>query len=202
MSRVKGFGLVILMIGLMFLSLRLLPRLCFLFLALFICLSCAAWLRKENQLEARLFWTIAGVLFVESIFIGATILVEIPRRASFQYTLSNVSLILICMTYYFQMSSGKKKLLSLGFIGCLSFSLIFSVFVGFECMDMHNKWVSMVADIENEKQKGNTAVVVDKNTFISRYWNYGDWANISDNPDSWPNDVYAAYFGLKSIRAK
>ena len=60
----------------------------------------------------------------------------------------------------------------------------------------------MVADIENEKQKGNTAVVVDKNTFISRYWNYGDWGNISDNPDSWPNDVYAAYFGLKSIRAE
>ena len=60
----------------------------------------------------------------------------------------------------------------------------------------------MEKSIQEQKAAGITNVVIDKNTFISHYWSYSSWENPKENPNEWPNDMYAKYYGIDSLSAK
>lgn len=60
----------------------------------------------------------------------------------------------------------------------------------------------MEHSVEEQKARGIADVTVDKSTFQSKYWGYGDWGNPGENPDVWPNTTYAHYYGVETFIAK
>ena len=181
----------------------LLPKLIFLFCCIFIACMYAREFRKRNDSLFRSFVIIACVFFVEFVFIGSTIQTSIPRRATFQYAVLNFILIAIIMDYCFTLFADKIKVRAIACICCSIFTFCIVAFVGMECYRMRLKWNAMEKSIEEQKIAGIKDVVVDKETFVSRYWNYSDWGNPDDkNINDWPNNVYAKVYGVETFTAK
>ena len=67
---------------------------------------------------------------------------------------------------------------------------------------MKAKWRRMEQSIMAQKNEGIFNVIIDKNTFISKYWSYGDWGNPTEDKNDWVNVSYADYFGVESIVSK
>ena len=67
---------------------------------------------------------------------------------------------------------------------------------------MYLKWGKMLESIKEQKNNGIKDVIVDKNTFISTYWSYGDWGNPDENFDEWPNTLYAEVYGVNTFTVK
>ena len=150
-----------------------------------------------------MFFIIGCVLFAELVFIGATIQVYyMPRRAGFQYSILNFILITIVMDYCFEAfkSNFKVKLSAFTFCALLNLSII--SFVSWECYSMYLKWREMEQSIELQKRNGIRDVIVDKATFESKYWSYGEWSNPDENFNEWPNTSYALVYGVDTFTAK
>ena len=60
----------------------------------------------------------------------------------------------------------------------------------------------MELSIQEQKAKGSKDIVVDRLTFVSSYWNYGDWGNPGNNAKVWPNTQYAGYYGADTFIAQ
>ena len=196
---VRAFAIII-FIGII---LKYLPRSVFLISAICVALLYAYILRHKNNNAARMFFIIGCVLFAEFIFIGATIQVYyMPRRAGFQYSILNFILIAIVMDYCFEAfkSNFKVKLSAFTFCALLNLSII--SFVSWECYSMYLKWREMEQSIELQKRNGIRDVIVDKATFESKYWSYGEWSNPDENFNEWPNTSYARVYGVDTFTAK
>ena len=177
----------------------------FIFLLYSVCIACiyAYKFRKRNDKLSRSFVIIACVFFAEFIFVGSTIQASIPRRASFHYAVLNFILIAIIMDYCFDIFAGKLKVRLTACICCAVFTFCIVSLVGAECYRMRLKWNAMEKSIEEQKSAGIRHVVVDKETFISRYWNYCDCTNPdAKHIDDWPNTVYARVYGVETFSAK
>lgn len=198
----KKFESTVLAIFLMMFCIRSMPKLFFIFCALFICIMSAVTSRKENIFLSNLFIAGSGIYIATILFIGATIQIGIPRRAAFQYNLLNIGLIAINMIFCFERFADNKKITKIATTCCISFTLLFSIFVGTECLHMNRKWKSMENTITEQKAKGINNVIIDESTFRSRYWNYGDWGNPGTDSSVWPNTTYANYYGVESLVAK
>ena len=177
----------------------------FVFLLCSVCIACmyARKFRKRNDRLFRSFVIIACVFFAEFIFIGSTIQTSIPRRATFHYAVLNFILIAIIMDYCFDMFAGKLKVRLTACICCAAFTFCIVSLVGAECYRMRLKWNAMEKSIEKQKSAGIRDIVVDKETFISTWWNYCDCSNPDDKDiDDWPNNVYAKVYGVETFSAK
>lgn len=168
----------------------------------FICIMSAFVIRKENRYISNLFISLACIILAAFLFIGATIQIGIPKRACFQYTILNLGIIVINMLYSFEVFRNNQKVQRIATISCLAFTLILATFVGLECTNMKRKWDSMEKNIAEQKKQGITNVIVESNTFKSKYWGYGDWGNPGEDPSVWPNTTYANYYGVESLIAK
>lgn len=80
-------------------------------------------------------------------------------------------------------------------------SLFFVGLAVFESCRMRYNWEQMLVAISEQKSMGKDEIVVDNKAFGRKfYWKgYGDWTNPDENPKTWPNDIYARYFGVKSF---
>lgn len=98
----------------------------------------------------------------------------------------------------------KGRICRIAFACCAFLSFSMASFVGFECIAMSRKWDKMVESVQRQKAQGIKNIVVDKNTFHSRYWNYGDWGNPKgiENINNWPNTSYAQHFSVDSFVAE
>ena len=67
---------------------------------------------------------------------------------------------------------------------------------------MYLKWREMEQSIELQKRNGIRDVIVDKATFESKYWSYGEWSNPNENFAEWPNTSYARVYGVDTFTAK
>lgn len=182
--------------------LRSMPRVFFILSALLICIMCAFVIRKENSFLSNLFMSLSGIVCAEFLFILATIQIGIPRRACFQYTILNIGIIAIIITFCFESFKDNKRVQSIAMICCIGLTMLLCSFVIKECTNMSNKWSLMEKSIVEQKNQGINEIVIDRNTFISRYWGYGDWGNPGENPSEWPNTSYAEYYEVDSIVAK
>lgn len=107
------------------------------------------------------------------------------------------------MDYCFDVFVGKPKVRLVACICCAVFTFCIVLLVGAECYRMRLKWDAMEKSIEEQKSVGIQHVVVDKATFVSRYWNYCDCINPDDkNIDDWPNNVYAEVYDVETFTAK
>lgn len=155
--------------------------------------------RQKDRRLYRLFSIFAFVLFIEFIFIGATIQVSIPRRASFQYSILDFILIAVVMVYCFDYFKHCFKIGLVAFICCLIINLSIVSFVSFECYHMRIKWDLMLESIKEQKNNGIKDVIVDEHTFKSKYWGYGDWENPEKDSDDWVNKLYADFYGVDTF---
>ncbi len=80
--------------------------------------------------------------------------------------------------------------------------LLYMFFVLSAYVDMRLKWNNMLSYIEQQKSVGVEHIVVDGKYFHSFYKRYGDWVNPGDNAETWPNTIYAKYFGVKTFIVK
>lgn len=153
--------------------------------------------RSEFKTEAKLFQALIYAFMIYIVYILATIQVEVPHRAQLQYTLINI-VITTAFLVYFQ----TKFVLLYKFIGSgiVLATLIYGFHVAYECFIMNNKWQQMLGFIEGQKALGNQDIVLDYKYFKSGYRNYGDWGNPGDDPNKWPNNEYARYFGLRTLK--
>lgn len=178
------------------------PKLLFLLYIMFLMILYAYKFKKDNHDIYRLFMILACVLLAELVFIGATIQVYIPRRASFQYIIVNFILISILMNYCFNEFKNNFKIRFIAFVCCLCISFPTVMFVSFECYRMKQKWELMLESIVIQKNNGIMDVIVDKATFESKYWSYGEWSNPDENFNEWPNTSYARVYGVDTFTAK
>lgn len=180
-----------------------LPRIFFVLSVIIISISIARGIRPKNVFASNLFFAMGGIFIAAFLFIGATIqVIEISKRAKMQFTFLNIGLIAISMMYCFEFFKKNRRITRLASAACLVLSLAFAIFVGAECLRMSQKWAAMERSIEEQKSQGIRALVIDSNTFTSRFWNYGDWGNPGENPHIWPNTTYANYYGVDSITAQ
>lgn len=198
----KKFESTVLAIFLLLFCFRSMPKIFFILCALFVCVMSAVVIRKENVFLSNLFVSLSGILLAEFFFIGATIQVGVPRRACFQYTTLNIGIAALNMIFFFESLKGKTRILKTVTVLCECAMLTGVCFVGICCTKMHIKWQCMERSIEQQKAQGITNVVVNKDTFISRYKCYGDWGNPGTNPLLWPNTSYASYYGVETFVAK
>ena len=200
----EKFESCVLAVFLLFYSIRSLPKICYVLCAIFISVMSCFVIKKENKYLSNLFYIVAGVLIAEFLFIGAGIQLcgYLPGRAYFQCTICNLALIAVIMEFCFEIFKDKIKIQKIACISCCAVCVLFSTFVAIECYKMSEKWTEMELEIRAQKNNGKTAIVIDKNTFISRYKNYGDWGNPGENPAEWPNTSYASFYGVNSIIAK
>lgn len=195
-----SIGLFIILSMLVFLF--LMPRFLFLLYIIFISSFYAIKFRQKDKRLYIFFAIFSFVLFAEFIFIGSTIQKAIPRRAGFQYSFLNFILIAIIMTYCFDKFRHNFKIRLTAFICCLFINLSMIYFVSLECYRMSIKWSLMVESIKEQKNKGIRDIIVDKKTFVPKYWSYGDWANPDENFTEWPNTSYAQVYGVDTFTAK
>lgn len=181
----------------------LVSKLLFLLCSVFIACRYACKFRQRNDRLFRSFVIIACIFFAEFVFIGSTIQTSIPRRATFQYAVLNFILIAIIMDYCFDVFVDKPKVRLTACICCAVFTFFIVSLVGAECYRMRLKWNAMERSIEEQKAAGIKHIVVDKETFVSKYWNYSDWTNPDEKSiDDWPNTVYAKVYGVETFTAK
>ena len=185
----------------MIIALRVLYKIFFLFFAVAISIAFSVFYKRNKQSIYKYFLIFALLFIAEFIFIGATIQITIPKRASFQYTLINCIFIAVIMKYFYDNITYKKILLP-AYIACIVASSCFFVFVMTDSIIMRIKWNNMVASIEFQIQEGKHDVIVDKNTFVSKYWNYGDWGNPDEGSEGWVNKLYADVFGADTLTAE
>ncbi|MEL3908173.1 MAG: DUF6056 family protein [Treponemataceae bacterium] len=160
---------------------------------------------NENKKVKNILILILALLFSQFLFVGSLIqILAVAKRAHFQFNIINFALIAIFMHLCFEYFSQKKVICKAAFIFCVVFSFATAGFVSIECYNMSKKWDKMVESVEVQKAQGIENVVVDKNTFQSKYWSYGDWGNPQgiENIDQWPNTSYANYFGVKTYVAE
>ncbi len=199
----KKFESCVLAVFLLLYCTRSLPKICSVLCGIFISIMSGFVIMKENKYLSNLYFFITGILIAEFLFIGATIqLGGLPERACFQYTICNMALIVVIMEFCFDTFKDRAGIQKIACIGCFVLSVFFVSFVAVECMKMSQKWDVMEQDILTQKKDGKTDIIIDKNTFVSRYKNYGDWGNPGENPDVWPNTSYASFYGVNSIIAK
>ncbi len=181
----------------------LVSKLLFLLCSVFIACMYACKFRQRNDRLFRSFVIIACIFFAEFVFIGSTIQTSIPRRATFQYAVLNFILIAIIMDYCFDIFVDKPKVRLVACMCCAIFTFCIVSLVGAECYRMRLKWNAMERSIEEQKAAGIKHIVVDKETFVSKYWNYSDWTNPDEKSiDDWPNTVYAKVYGVETFTAK
>lgn len=186
----------------LFYILRSMLKIYFLLGELFVCLNFAVIDKKENKFLSDLFAFLTGIFIAEFLFIGATIQVSIPLRARLQFSILNFGIIAATMILCFEHFKENKKVQKIAASICVLLSVMFICLVSIACFKMHNRWNLMEKSIAAQKAQGITNIVVNKNTFISTYKNYGDWGNPGENPDVWPNTQYAQYYGVDSFVAK
>lgn len=185
-------------------SLFFLSPLFFLILSIFCLVLYAFHFRKINNELSTLYALCAGILFVEFLFIGATIQSSyaLVARARFQYTILNFIFISIIMKYCFDTFKDKKNVCRIAFVFCFAVTLLFAAFVSAECYRMRLKWNAMVVSVEKQKQAGSKNIVVDKATFRSAWWNYGDWGRPTEDIKDWCNERCAKFFGVETFVVK
>lgn len=198
----KKFESCVLAIFIMTFCIRSMPKIFFISSAILICGLSAAVIRKENKKLSNIFLLITGILSVEFIFIGATIQIGIPKRAKFQFSILSVTILMINAFYFFEAFTNRHRLIKTAKILCCSAGILSITAVSTECFNMRCKWERMEKSIACQKSEGAEDIVIDINTFRSKYPNYGDWINPDENLDTWPNTSYAQYYKVKSITAQ
>lgn len=187
---------------LMGVSLFIFPRFFYIPCALTICIINAIKLKKDIPFLFNLFVMLSGILIASFFFIGATIQVGIPRRAKLQCTILNFGIIAATILFCFEIFKDNIKIQKLATSVCLILTLFTMTFVCVECIHMNNKWHRMEQSIAEQKANGNIEIIIDKTTFNSKYWSYGDWGNPKEDPNIWPNTAYAEHYKVKSFIAK
>ena len=198
----KKFESMVLAIFLMLFCIRSMPKIFFVLCALFVCIMSATVIRKENAFISNLFIALSGIILAEFFFIGSTIQIGIPRRACFQYTALNIGIVALNMIFCFRAFEERTRVIKIATALCVCTAFAGGCFVGLACTEMHIKWQRMERSVSEQKSQGMMNVVVDKDTFRSRYKCYGDWGNPGDNPVVWPNTTYAWYYGVETFVAK
>lgn len=161
--------------------------------------------KNKNENIRTILIIMACLLFALFLFFGSCIqILGIPKRARFQITLINFIFIALSMHICFEHFREKKRICRIAFACCAFLSFSMASFVGFECIAMSRKWDKMVESVQRQKAQGIKNIVVDKNTFRSRYWSYGDWGNPLgiENINNWPNTSYAQHFSVDSFVAE
>ena len=103
------------------------------------------------------------------------------------------------MNYFFTIFHNLVNIRRLAFVLCLLLTFGLVVFVSIECYSMSLKWWKMEQSIAQQKRNGIRDVVVDKTTFIARYWGYGDWGNPVTGTGDWVNESYAKAYGVDTF---
>lgn len=183
-------------------SVFLLPRVLFLPMMISLLFMYARYFRKTNAYVSRLYTIFALILMSLFLFIAATVQIDLPQRARFQYALINFVLVSIIMSYCFAFFAEKIKIQKIAFICCCVVAIFSVAAVSAECLRMRLKWGAMFTSIESQKKSGSKNIVVDKATFESRWWSYGDWGNPDEKTDTWVNERYAKVFGVETFVAK
>ena len=139
------------------------------------------------------------ILFIYTIFVLTALCTIqapfLPSRARFGDSMILIGAILLMLNHTVK-DHNKFILIS---------SIIFIIYGGYVTntyIQFRLNWNAMIHSIEQQKQSGNLDVVVDGSIFRSNYRNFGDWGNIGDNPNVWPNTVYKQIFEVNSIRTK
>ena len=199
---IKKFFQTCFLVLCMTLILYFLPKLFFILSLLLLCSISSFLYKKQNFYISKLFLYFSLILFAEFLFIGSTIQIGIPKRACFQFSILTYAQIGIIMSFCFDYFNEKVNIQKITSIFCLFFSFILIFFVSTECFNMHKKWVQMEKSISEQKQQGNSIIIINKRTFDSKYWSYGDWGNPGEDSSVWPNTSYAKYYEVDSIIAK
>ncbi len=153
----------------------------------------------DSSRESKLCYGIGGLLVIYSLYSLVTLQIALPERAKLHFTLLLIAMLAI-VWWYVKPYLGRFDLYLRMAMMCLCVG--YGAFVISACMDMSFKWHKMLGFIDGSKQAGQSHIVIDKNTFHSYYSHYSDWGNPSENPNEWPNNVYARVFGVESFVAK
>ena len=175
------------------------PRFFFMIFVLITCLFNTIYYNMNNKSISNHYIFVLLILITEFLFIGATIQINIPKRACFQFTILNFFLIAEIVYICFNKFQNNILVQKIALYVCVFLTLIFSIFVIFECTKMKNKWKLMECSIKEQKSKGLNDIIIDKSTFDSEYWNYGDWENPGEDPNIWPNTTYADYYEVDTV---
>lgn len=180
-------------------------KLCNHFVFLIICTILAIfYCRKENTRIAKSFFIFAALFFALILFTGALVQVGIPWRAGLHYSLIRLAMIWLCADLFFYLASQNAfcSLKRFATLAWLALCIVTVIAVSGECFSMRKKWDAMCASVEKQKAEGMEDVVVEAETFRSKWRNYGDWGNPGSDATVWPNTTYANYFGVKSYVAE
>lgn len=126
---------------------------------------------------------------------------NIPGRAKLHYSMFRfLELVAIGNIFVFYIKDYLPKVRKVIFL----LSLFFVALAIFESSLMRYNWEQMLLAVNEQKAMGKDEIVVNDKAFYRKfYWKgYGDWENPDNNPITWPNDIYAKYFGVKSFIVK
>lgn len=167
--------------------------LCMLFLSVY-------FVRRHLAYQAWYSFVLGCLFIAYFACIAATIQVGLPGRAKIPYAMLDISIVL-CMCMILK-DSLKPRTISYIQKSVIVICAIYGLYVCMACVEMRLKWERMLASIDSQKAMGATEVIVNAHTFVSYYRGYMDWGNPGDNPDTWPNNVYAKVFGVEKFIAK
>ena len=147
--------------------------------------------------SSRLHYVLTGALLLYSLCCLCAALVAFPMRAKFGGDiLLIISICAVARHYYSEFNARTMK--------CCSFALwiymaLACCFVSAAFIDYRIKWEDALASAKSEQASGNSDIVMSGKVFESFYPFLGEWENPGPNPDVWPNNVVAEYFGWDSI---
>lgn len=156
---------------------------------------------KQNKLALRNMLLYVGFCFF-AVFMYKSANIQmgwLPKRTSLPFTLLHIAMVLAFLHYLIsRYPHWRKPIATLGIASCIAYGS----FVLIAYVDMRIKWHTMLSSIATQKALGQDEVIVDSASFASYYKGYGDFGNPGEDPQVWPNNTYANYFGVKSFTAK
>lgn len=169
----------------------------FTYFAIIIYFIFAYYFRNIDKNFARLSFIMASLLCLLCLYLDSIIqLGDLPSRSKIHLVFVFIALFL-SIFYYFK-DSIVMNLISFVFIALCIYKMCF---VSIACLESRYKWEKMLGSINAQKMLGEKNIIVDSNTFRSRYSGYGDWGNPHDKPTEWPNTTYAKYFNVDTFKA-
>lgn len=193
---------------LMALPLFMLKRIFYSPIAFFICFFNSRLLKKsQNRKLTNYSIMLCGLFLLEFIYRASLIQITtfecclLPRRACLQWTLINYVIIVMIISIFFEIIKGNQLFIKITSFGIVILSIILISFICIETTKMYKKWNLMEQQIAEQKTNGIKDIIVEKNTFKSKWWSYGDWGNPGNNTEVWPNTTYAKYYEVDTFVA-
>ncbi|WP_337190723.1 DUF6056 family protein [Helicobacter saguini] len=161
------------------------------------CIIFAYYFRNIDKNFAKLSLILALILCLLCLYLDSIIqLGGLASRTKLHIVFIFISLFLAI--FYYLKDSKIMNFLSFVFI---ILCVIKMTLVSIQCLESRYKWEQMLGSIDAQKRLGQKDIVVDSNSFGSKYSRYGDWMSPGKNADVWPNTSYANYFKVNSFKA-